>query len=80
MLDSCPFLADHVLMALQDESGDILFAWRRLLYNANVANLIDVVFKASFLGETTEELKHSLLMTGLTRDTRDVLENLKYVG
>ena len=78
MRDTSPLLADHVLMALQDKGGDIFLARRCLLDYTNISHLVDTAFQIPVRGEFLEERLHALLVSRLTRDTSDLLEDLKY--
>ena len=69
------FLADHVLMSLENECRHILLAFARFLDNADIVCLVGFTLKMPLLRKTLKKGCHRLFVTGFPRDPGDLLEN-----
>ena len=75
MLNAAPFLADHVLMALKDQSRHILLTFAGLLDYADIVCPVCFTFKMPLLGEALKKGGHWLFMSGLPWNPCDFLED-----
>ena len=71
-------LADHVLVRLKNEDGNVFLAGGGFLDDHHVAGLVRPAFERAFGSEFLQESGHGTFVAGFTGDPGDVLENVQY--
>ena len=71
-------LADHVLMALENEGRNMFLAGRGFFRDDDIAGRIGLAGKSVAGCELLEVFGHFLFMAGFARNLRDLAENAEY--